>query len=173
MLEQRLHIYKKEKAFLNATLLRIKRFQEILDTTDDETLVLIFGTNNSIEVGMPKAQTISKPEEVALIKKEVARETLEKWIRDDKSRIALLHLELEQIATALESLTCEEHFVIEKKYFEKWSWKKIELSMNNEMRKEYNDNYIGESGLKKINARAIGKIEFVLGGFYKKIGKSI
>lgn len=174
MLEARLHIYKKEKAFLEATILRIKRFEEILEKTDDDSLVIIFGTNyGAVEVGMPKALKISKPEETELIKKEVCRETINNWIKDDKNRIALLQLEIEQIDAALKSLTSEELYVIDKKYFEKWSWGKIEKGINEDLRKDYNDGYIGESGLKKIKNRSLGKLEFILDKFYKKVGKSI
>lgn len=173
MLEQRLHIYKREKAFLETTTQRIKRFQEILEDVDEESLVLIFGTNNTIEIGMPKVQAISNPEEQAFIRKEVCKETIQKWIQDDKNRIALLKLEVEQIDLALKGLTIEEFYVIEKKYFEKWSWNKIEKGINGELRKDYNDSYIGESGLKKMNNRAITKLEIILNNFYKKIGKKL
>lgn len=168
-LENKLNNFRKNKAFVEATEIRIKTYEELLKSNTDDVLSLIFDNTDSIELGMPRAKgIISKPTEQAIFKKEIRREKVQEWIDEDRSRILMPKLELLQIATALKALNDEERYIIELKYFNKWTWGAIEQEFNSKFRNLYNT-YISESGIKKIKRRSTETICEILNNFYKTI----
>lgn len=112
-----------------------------------------------IHTGMPKAKNNNSPVENRVIKQIVTREMVKQWIKDDKSRLALLEYEIKQIDIALGSLTEEENYIIELKCIDNWKWRQVELSFNDKFRK---GREITEEGLKDIKENALKKMKEIL-----------
>lgn len=162
-IEDKLKNYKKNRAEVNTTLQRIAVWEDMLKKGDMNKFV----NTPSSTLGMPKApiRQTSSVESIAQ-ESEVTRELVEQWIEDEKSRIFLAKLEVEQIEEAMKALNGKQKFIIESKYFEGWIWRTIERSFND--RYATDGNYITESGLRKINADAIGVLEDILRPFYEQ-----
>jgi len=166
-MEYKLNTYKQNKALVDTTMLRISELEKILRGTGDDVLELVIEPPEEVYPGMPKVQgQISKPVEVSVLKREVAREIVQKWINDDKRDILVLKLEVEQIESALNALSREQLFVVESKFFEKWTWSAIEKEFNEKFRNVYNS-YVGDAGIRKIKREAVGILCNILRNFYK------
>ena len=105
---------------------------------------------------MPKAKNNESPVENTVVIREVTREMVKQWIKDDQSRIRPLKHEIKLIDIALGSLTEEENYVIECKCIDKWKWVQVEIGFNNKYRNENNITVerlkdIKEDALKKMN----------------------
>ena len=61
-------------------------------------------------------------------------DTLKVWIKEDLSRIYPLQIEKEQIDGALNTLTKQQKYIIECKYFENMIWRDIEKNLNDKFR---------------------------------------
>lgn len=168
-LEAKLNNFKKNRALIETTEIRIRTYEDLLKNNKDDRLNLIFESSEAVELGMPKPKgKISKPVEMALIKKEISREKVREWIDNDKNRILIPKLELQQIESAMKALNEEEVYIIELKYFNKWNWNAIVSEFNARFRNVYNT-YISESGIRKIKKKSLETLCEILNNFYKSI----
>lgn len=112
-----------------------------------------------IHIGMPKAKNVNSPVENKVVKYEVTREMVKQWIKDDKSRLALLEYEIKEIDIALGSLTEEENFVITSKCIDNWNWMQIEIEFNKQF---INRREITYEQLKKVKKDALKKMKEIV-----------
>jgi hypothetical protein len=162
-LDKILKTYKKKKSYVETTIARIEAYKYALEHPEiryNEYCI------SSKELGMPRGSgTGGSPIEKFVVSTEKMNELLKQWIEEDESRMFPLKLEVNQIESAMMYLTGQEKYVIECKYFEGMLWKDIEINVNREYRQQ---NYITESGLKKINIRALNKLEEILEPLYNR-----
>jgi DNA-directed RNA polymerase sigma subunit (sigma70/sigma32) len=163
-IEIMLRNYKENKAFVATTLARIAAYEELLTDNNLEDYIL---ENVGQDLSMPKVSGYrsKSPVENCLIKKSLDADELKEMIKDEQSRIFMKKMEVEQIDTALTSLTSSEKFIIESKYFDGMFWRDIERNYNHRFRLA---NSITEDRLKKINREALGKMDRVLMEFCTK-----
>lgn len=162
-IQKMLKSYKEKKAVVDATHARIMAWERILLDPNIE----FYGYKlYNREIGMPSAHsTTSQVEREAFATDnddEVTKELLEEWIKEDKSRIAFLEIEVEQIEKAMNGLTTWEKYIIEFKYFDNINWCNIERSFNENFKTK---NYIQEPTLKDINTKALRKLESILSSY--------
>lgn len=164
-IKKRLREFKKKKAAVDSTLARIETYKQFLQ---NENIELYTYVNCPDNFGMPKAPFSrgGSMVESAIFEKELDRELVQEWIKEDESRIFLLKLEVEQIEIAMKSLTAEQRFVIECKYFEGWIWRTIESAFNERFQKSRE--YISDRGLKFKNNEAIDILQEILTPFYEQ-----
>lgn len=159
--------YKEKKAIVEATKSRIAAWERILHDPNIE--MYGYYTVNK-EIGMPSAHSGKSQVEREVFsaeeERELSRELVEEWIKEDKSRISMLEIEVDQIEKAMTSLTPWEKYIIERKYFDNASWVSIELSFNEQFKTR---NYIPSETLRNYNKCAIDKMSAVLGPFYETI----
>jgi hypothetical protein len=170
-IENILKEYKVKKSYVDTTLARIEQWKYVLNHPElwevdfyDENLY------KSIDYsGMPGAPRGSAPApssvENCAMNKMLNESKLKDWIRNDQSRLFLKKLEVEQIETALNSLTSQERFIIELKYFDNMFWKDIEINFNHRYRPQ---NYVTFEMLKKKNKEALNKLKHVLLPLYNQ-----
>lgn len=159
-IEDKLRNYKKNRAEVNTTLQRIAVWQEMLRDGDMSKFV----NAPSITPGMPKAPIRqSSPVERIIEETEVTAELVQQWIEDEKSRIFLIKLEVEQIEEAMNALNAEQKYIIDKKYFEGWQWRTIEINFNEEFKHRP---AIYERGLRFINKEALEILTDILTPLY-------
>jgi hypothetical protein len=159
--------YKEKKAIVEATKSRISAWERILHDPNIE--MYGYYTVNK-EIGMPSAHSGKSQVEREVFsveeERELSRELVEEWIKEDKSRIFIPELEVDQIEKALMSLTTWEKYLIERKYFDNANWVSIELSFNEQFKTR---NYTPFETLKNYNKCALDKITVILEPFYKTI----
>lgn len=151
--------YKKNKGKIEITEERCQYWQECLDTMSDEEIAKEFEFFSSSTFGMPKAKNNTSPIEQEIVIKEVTREIVKQWIKDDRSRMTPLKFEVKQIEIALGSLTEEENYIIETKCIDKWKWKQVEIGFNEKFREKQE---ITEEQLKKKKIEALNKIDEII-----------
>jgi len=166
-IQKALKSYKNKKAIVETTKSRIEAWEKILD---DPNIEMYGYYAVSKEIGMPSAHSGKSQVEREVFKaedeRELSRELVEEWIKEDKSRIFIPELEVDQIEKTLASLTTWEKYLIERKYFDNASWVSIELSFNEQFKTR---NYIPFETLKNYNKCALDKITVILEPFYKTI----
>jgi hypothetical protein len=157
--------YKVKKADLEASLARIKVYQEALKTGNLQ--LLSYYTRKSADIGMPRTNKIVSPVEIEVLARneseELNREIVKQWIDDEFDRFYAIRLEIQQIEAALKSLTRQERCIIEWKYFDSLTWNHIELSHMETFREA-----LTEISLKKYNTSALNKLHRILKPFYDK-----
>lgn len=158
-IERALREYKKNKGKIETTEERCKYWKYCLDTMSDDEIASEFVDEKLDTYGMPKAKNNNSPVERIIIHKEVTRDMVKQWIKDDKSRIRPIKHEVKQIEIALGSLTEEENYIIECKCIDKWKWTQVEISFNEKFR---NKREITEEQLKKIKIEALKKMEEII-----------
>lgn len=151
-IEQELKDYKTKKGKVETIKERCKYWQYCLDTMSDDEIAKEFVYGSTDTYGMPKAKNNNSPVETKVITKEVTRDMVRQWIKDDKSRMRPLEHEVKQIEIALGSLTEEENYIIECKCIDRWKWRQVEISFNDKFKKE-----ITEEQLKKKKKEALKK----------------
>lgn len=162
-LKEQLKDYPNKKAIVQSTQARIELWRETLK----ENAMQCFFYSSPSNYGMPKAPyRTGSPTEHEICSKEVTREQVEQWIRDDESRIFWYKLEVEQIDIALQSLKKNEQYIIDKKYFEDWFWRTIEASYNETFK--HAEDYKSERTLKRMHDEALNKLNNILGPFYQQ-----
>ena len=168
-IEGRLKDYKEKSSVIETTLSRIKTYQKALENPKSYTMIN-FNTQGDMGEIKGKGGVPSSPVEQEVVRKEQDQdsviETLKEWIEDDKSRIYPLQVEREQIDGALNALTSQQRHIIECKYFDNMMWRDIERSLNDEFRQQ---NFITESGIKKINSKSIELITEILERYYSRL----
>ena len=162
--------YKTKKAKVEATKARIQAWERILLDPNIE----FYGYKlYSREIGMPSAHSATSQVEREAFQSdnddEVTKEMIEEWIKEDKSRISPLEIEVEQIEKAIEGLTTWEQFIIKCKYFESMYWCNVELSFNEQFHPK---NYIPSETLKDYSSKAISKLIEILEPFYRVHSKT-
>ena len=162
IIEKALRDYKRKQSVVETTLARIENYKKTINNPDDFTAIYLGSPKG---IGMPRGTNISSPVESAITDKEKAIEILKEWIIEDKSRIYPYQIELEQIDGALNALTIQEKFIIECKYFENMFWRDIEINFNDKFRQQ---NYITDSGIRKINAESINLLAKILKPYYTR-----
>ena len=158
-IEKSLKDYRKTKGKIETIKLRINHWQECLDTMTDEEIASEFIYESFDTYGMPKAKNTESPVESKVIKQIVTREMVKQWIKDDKSRLAMLEYEIKQIDIALGSLTEEENFVITCKCIDKWNWMQVEIEFNKQFKKRREITY---EQLKKVKKNTLKKIKEII-----------
>ena len=158
-IERALRDYKKNKGKIETTEERCKYWQYCLDTMSDDEIASEFVDEKLDTYGMPKAKNNNSPVETIIIHKEVTRDMVKQWIKDDKSRIMPIKHEIKQIEIALGSLTEEEDYIIECKCIDRWKWIQVEISFNEKFR---NKREITEEQLKKKKIEALKKMEEII-----------
>lgn len=158
-LKQSLKEYKKNVGKIETVEERCKYWQYCLDTMTDDEIAKEFEFYSSNTFGMPKTNDNTSPVEGEVILKEVTREMVKQWIKDDKSRIYPLKLEVKQINIALGSLTEEENYIIETKCIYEWKWKQVEIGFNEKFR---NKREITEEQLRKKKREALKKMNEII-----------
>jgi hypothetical protein len=147
---------------VNTTLQRIDVWKQMLIDGD----MTRFVNAPSSTMGMPKAPFRQKsPVESIIEETEVTAELVKKWIDDENSRIFLVKLEVEQIEESLKALNAEQRYIIDRKYFEGWVWKTIEINFNEDFK------YRGpvyERGLRYICSQALEILTSILKPFYNQ-----
>jgi len=163
-IETILREYRTKKSLVDTTMARIEAYCNVINnpTLVSEWLESPCGG----ELGMPRAKNNTSSVEREVCKKELTIETIKEWIAEDQARIFKTTIEVKQIETAMNALTKQEKYIIEFKYFERMCWKGIELNFNEQFRQQ---NYITDSGIKKINAQAMATLQTILTPFYSKI----
>ena len=154
--------YKRKKSMIETTLERIEVFKKAINNPD-KYRGLFLGQNK--EPGMPRGTSQGSEVEFKLLTKEQERELIKNWIKDDKSRIYPLQIELEQIDVAMNALTNQERYIIECKYFEGMIWRDIEISFNNKLRQK---NYITVAGIRKMNTESLKLLAKILEPYYNR-----
>ena len=159
--------YKEKKAKVKSTHARISAWERILN----DPYIELYGYKiYNREIGMPGSNSATSVVEREAFRDEetdeLTRELLEEWIKEDRSRIALLEIEVEQIEKSLEGLTPWEKYIIECKYFENMYWCNIELSFNDNFKPK---NYIPSETLRNHHESAIIKLESILKPYYIKL----
>lgn len=160
--EEALLDYKRKKSVVETTLERIKVFERAINNPEEHEGLFL---GPSKEPGMPKGSGYSGTSAVEheVLSNEEQTEVLKQWIKDDKSRIYPYEVEIKQIEGALKSLTHEERYIVECKYFEKMFWRNIEISFNDRFRQQ---NYITTEGIKKINRQALEILTEILNPYF-------
>jgi len=164
-LEKRLRDYKRKKSILETTLSRIEVYENAISNPDEFNGLYL---GKSKEVGMPsgKGFKCSSPVEFDILSKEDEIQRLKEWIKEDKSKIYMLQIEMEQLTAALNAITNQKRYIVECKYFEKMFWRDIEISFNNKFRQQ---NYISTEGIRKLNRQALYTLSEILSPFYDRI----
>ena len=159
--ENMLKQYKENKAYVASTMARIEAYEELLRHDDIEDYILNLTQR---EFGMPRSPgfNATSPIELSVMEKQLTADDLKQLIADEKSRIWLKCIEIEQIEIAIDSLTKPEKFIIECKYFEGMFWRNIERSFN-DMFKHAND--VTEEWLRKVNKDCLVKLAKILEPF--------
>lgn len=158
-IEKALKEYKKNKGKIEATEERDKHWQYCLDTMSDEEIASEFVYEKQDTYGMPKTKNNKSPVETEVIVREVTREMIKQWIKDDQSRIRPLKQEVKQIEIALGSLTEEENYVITCKSIDNWKWMQVEIGFNEKFRSE---DKITIDRLKRIKIQSLKKMEEII-----------
>lgn len=158
-IEKALKNYNENKGRIEAAQARCDLWQYCLDTMTDEQIALEFIYTEGDTYGMPRARTNESPVEKEVVRHEVTREMVKRWIKDDESRMVPVKYEIKLIDIGLGSLTEEENYVIKCKCVEGWNYKQVEISFNNEFR---NEDKITTERLKKIKKQALKKMEKVI-----------
>lgn len=167
-IEERLKQYKKRSSIIETTLARVQTYKEALEKPESYTLV---GFSSQSDMGSIKGKggIPSSPVEQEVIREEYNQEQaikdLKEWIADDLSRIYPIEKEIEQIDGALKSLTQQQRYIVELKYFEKITWEEIAREFSDKYRQQ---SYITGEGAKKINTSAIKTITAILEPFYSR-----
>ncbi|MDF2878613.1 MAG: hypothetical protein K0S30_1709 [Clostridia bacterium] len=162
---KKLREYKYKKSLVDTTLARIEQYKYAI--AHPELRENYFSISNR-EIGMPGAplRSTASPIEKIVVENELTEEILNEWIREDRSRIFIIKLEIDQIDIALEgSLTKQERAIIKWKYFDNMFWKDIEINYNNEFRQK---NYVSQERLKQNNKDSLKTLEYILAPFYKQ-----
>jgi hypothetical protein len=162
---KKLREYKYKKSLVDTTLARIEQYKYAI--AHPELRENYFSISNR-EIGMPGAplRSTASPIEKIVVENELTEEILNEWIREDRSRIFIIKLEIDQIDIALEgSLTKQERAIIKWKYFDNMFWKDIEINYNNEFRQK---NYVSQERLKQTNKDSLKTLEYILAPFYKQ-----
>jgi hypothetical protein len=159
-IEQALKNYKKRKSIVETIEIRIEAYERMLADFDDDC----FEISEPQEPGMPHSPNRSgSPTERAVMTMECSREDVKELIKSDKSRLFWPKLEIEQIEKALEGLTPWERYVAGVKYFDRLSWRNIEISFNKQFPQK---NDITEGRIRQINGEALTKLIEILNPFY-------
>ena len=158
-IEQSLRNYKKNKGKIETTEERDKYWQYCLDTMSAEEIAKEFVEAQADNTGMPKAKNNNSPVEKNIIKKEVTREMIKQWIKDDQSRIRPLKHEVKQIEIAMGSLNEEENYIIECKCIDNWKWAQVETAFNEKFRDK---NEITIERLKRIKIETLKKMTEII-----------
>ncbi len=158
-IERALKEYKKTKGKIETAEERCKYWQYCLDTMTDDEIKAEFVYNENDLYGMPKSRNNNSPVENTIITKEVTRDMVKQWIKDDKSRIRPLKQEVKQIEIALGSLTEEENYVITCKSIDNWKWIQVEIGFNDTFRDK---NKITIEQLKNIKTNGLKKMEEII-----------
>lgn len=157
--------YKDNRAFIELTLERIKGYKDMLNKDDIEDHVY-YAT--CIDYTMPRGPSLNiSPVERSLLSKQLSSENIHEWIKEEQSRIWLKQQEIQQIDLALKACSEQERYLIDRKYFDKWQWRQIEIEFNEKFRKK---NQIGEEQLKKIMKKLLEKLWQMLSPFCEKWG---
>lgn len=162
---KRLKEYKEKKAKVEVTKARIEAYQVLMCEPDLETYGYYA---RSRESGMPGGGGISSEVELICDQRELTKALIQEWIDDDRSRIALLEIEVTQIEMALKSLTSGEEYVIGCKYFDGMFWSQIELCFNVQFPQKQN---VTQERLRQMNKEALSKLEEILAPFYRQMAK--
>jgi DNA-directed RNA polymerase specialized sigma subunit len=165
-IEKILREYKTKKSLVETTNARIEAYRNAINNPD---LITEWSySESSRELGMPGSPTRNtlSPVEKAICEKELTIDIMKDWINEDNSRIFRTRIEVSQIETALTALTKQERYIVECKYFERMSWRDIEINFNQQFRHQ---NYITESGIRKINVQAVETLKTILEAFYDKV----
>ncbi len=158
-IEKTLREYKENIGKIETIKERDKYWQYCLNTMTDEEIAIHFAEEKIDTFGMPKAKNKESTVEITVIKQEVTREMVKQWIKDDKSRLAILEYEVKQMDIALGSLTEEENYVIVCKCIDNWKWFQVEKSFNEKFRKEKE---ITTERLKQIKICALNKMKKII-----------
>ncbi len=158
-IEKALKEYKKNKGKIETAEERCKYWQYCLNTMTDDEIKAEFVYNENDLYGMPKARNNNSPVENTIITKEVTRDMVKQWIKDDQSRIRPLKQEVKQIEIALGSLTEEENYVITCKSIDNWKWIQVEIGFNDKFRSE---DKITIDRLKRIKIQSLKKMEEII-----------
>lgn len=163
-IEDALRDYKRKKSVIETTRERIKVFKRALEHPEENWEVYLWP---SIDITMPRKQGGYKESTVehAALEGEKKYRRLKEWIKDDKSRIYPLEIEVKQLEGALNALTEQQRYIIECKYFEDMFWKEIEISYNNTFSQQ---NYISQEGLRKVNREALELLSEILEPYYNR-----
>ncbi|WP_432400974.1 hypothetical protein [Wukongibacter sp. M2B1] len=167
VIEGALKDYKGKKAKVETTLARIEAWEYALAHLDEVRFVSRTSAPNDCWImKFNNGYSMGSPVENYAISDEEKEERLKEFIERDKSNIFPLQMEIKQIEKAIGALTRQERFIVESKYFEKMFWREIERNFNEKFRQQ---NYITESGLKKIKSEALKKLVELLQPFYTLI----
>lgn len=158
-IEKALREYRKDKGKIETAEERCRYWQYCLDTMTDDEIASEFIYEDNNTYGMPKAKNNNSPVETKIITKEVTRDIVKQWIKDDQSRIRPIQHKVKQIEIALGSLTEEENYIIECKCIDNWKWVQIEIGFNEKFR---NENQITIERLKRIKIQTLKKMEEIV-----------
>lgn len=167
-IEGRLKKYKENSSTIETTLARVKTYEIALDNPNSYTQIS-FSSQSYIGAIKGKGGIPSSPVESEVLKKEsnemLMVENLKEWIKEDLSRIYPLQIEKEQIDGALNALTEQQRYILGCKYFENMTWRDIEKNLNDKFRQQ---NFITDSGIRKINTNSIELITKILKPYYSR-----
>jgi hypothetical protein len=157
--------YRIKKAELDSTYARIAVYEQALKSNNLH--ILGYYTKQSPDAGMPRARrNISMVEAEYFAtdtESQLTRELVDEWIREEHDRIYMKRIEVEQIEAAMNSLTKQERFIVECKYFDLMSWRDIEISYFNTFKEP-----IIDKSLQAKNGQALTKLTLILMPFYAK-----
>lgn len=161
MIESLLKNYKRNVALLELNKIKINQLENDL-SKDIHELDKLYSKREYIEPGMPKSQRISNPTEDMVIRVEKIKNNIKNQIRTTITRNEKTSDDIEKVKWLLSSLTEEERFLIERKYFEKEKSYAITRKFNTKFRMESND-YITQSGIRKRTMEIVRSLQGLLG----------
>lgn len=164
-IQKKLKQYKEKKARVETTMARIEAYQVLMC---DPALGSYGYYTYMKELGMPRGTGGGSMVEDEIDQRELTKELIGEWIKEDRSRIAFIEIEVNQIDLALSGLTSWEEYVIRCKHFDNMFWANIEISFNAQFPQKHD---ITQDRIRQINKEALGKLEAILTPFYQRYSK--
>lgn len=162
IIEAELRDFKRKKSVIETTLLRIEAYEKAIKNPESFSGIM---PTKSREPGMPTGSSFGSYIEKFITDKEEAKDMLREWIKDDKSRIYPLQVEVEQINGALNALSPQKRYIVECKYFEEdMTWRNIEAGFNEKFKSD-----IGCERLRKMKKESLKSLVQILEPFYSRI----
>src|SRR5574344_422398 len=147
MVEELLNGYLKNKAIIQLNEIKLNQITEDLKLNAIE-LDNKYSKREYAEPGMPKSMHISSPTEEVVIRAEKIRKNLNSQLITIKDKVENTSEKVKKVELLLSSLTEEERFLIERRYFEKEKEYVITQKFNQKYRASYNA-YITTHGIRK------------------------
>ena len=158
--------YKEKAAKVESSRIRIMELERLLELEDLSGYIMF---PKGRELGMPGAPLRSNrsPVENAVIGKELTKEVVKEMIEEENSRIFWYRMEVNNIKNAVDRLNEIDKFLLDRKYFEDYTWDQIEYEYNNRFKGEYKATEALQMTLNRI---IVNKVIPIIKDFYQIYG---